>query len=1215
MSRKQKTIEKVILFTKSSDPRTGFLSNESKHSFILDEKRWPTVEHYLQAKKFDGTEYEETIRKAPTVYQARKLAQPYTTLAFDPSGRVSRKKVYGRKDPKKQAEYYIREDWAVVEPVLMEEAIRAKFSQNARLKRRLLDTHNAKLTNPQNPLLGPTLERIRGELSPKSSPTATAASPAPSGWSPKELKDFRSDHLSAKDKKFVEGMVALTLRVAETEGRGKVHAGMVEDAAYSIAPNKKTGEEIVRYIRGINDVSWTDIYSSMPKYERVINEIHEIFTKSDEWQKTQIGPSALIAATLRWLHMEATPAQKEEIYAAASNPSKVDIVLQKQKRWYRRSPEFTPGRRKPKAKAKAKSKSPATTPLTPKEKDTVRAIIEEHRDKLDDITFRQLREILKERLGRSPVMRKRDLKRYVDSVLQEIVTSSPSPDPESPLFPPTPTPTPKAKTPKKTPKPKKKTPSPKAKTPTPPPPERIEKPEDLPDRLTIHDTSDGNFVVWGKPLPRYASKLLVLGGKYPRKLIGGEMIEDRNVMQFRGKILEENIEELKSLGGRHPISGKGKVLGHKVKRQKRNTKILQFQGASLEENRARLEEIGGKYPRKRTGAKWVNDTNRIRFSGLYRDRVEEVIFGSLSTTEKYIAAYQKWVEDKLLDFIDTAIQVAYLKDTTEIDEKMIEMVVLQIYGCEIIEPGSKETLEFDYTDIIHTVLSSRDAYTDYSLTKAAKTLLSRYVESLGRTLTAGVANNTYEEFQSHLKEVNDWADRMGTCPKIGDFTSQEVCILRALRHIAACFKNLLGYPVGVELATRAFLTLLPPRGWRMGAEQYISSVLSSREWKYEDWMAEDEIERQLQAHDVNYPLSEIYKVIKHYDREATSTDSVSGVLGDDCEACAIVFAVAVHYLSPGLHRPGYEHVISRIKVLGFTPEPKVEIREKPTKPPPAEILLDEPDPGEIVEVDSSLTEFEYSDWVVVVANSTSQSLVSKPTLSERITDQVFRAYPYADIYTQRPPTEAYNLGSVILTRPQSGTSRTPLASTSDHRYVACLIAEFNEGGPKKILDTVENRRKWFEGAVTELFKSPQIKKAKSIAFSTVQLTPDEYTEILEDVAISAGYPGTIYILSEASRQKPRASPKSKAARPQRKASGGTPPSQFAASPEPVLSPDMTLAVRYLKVLRPAKLPSETYSEAVENLQTLEKSERDALLKEWEALSPTRRRKAVEEWLE
>lgn len=943
MNRQQKTMEKVIIFDRPSDTRTGFLSNESKHSFILDEKRWPTVEHYIQAKKFDGTEYEEVIRNASTVHQARRLAQPQTKLCVGDGGKISRTKVYGRKNisSSKPTECYMREDWKTAELIFMEEAIRAKFKQNARLKKRLLDTHNASLQNPKNPLVGPILERVRQELSAQHFfPVSSGANPESNGWNPEELDDFKTDRLSAKDRKFVKNLINLALRVAEIEGWDKVHSEMIEDAVFNLAPNKKLGDKVIKYINGIHHISWTDIYTTMPNYEKIINEIHEIFMKMDPWQSHQVGPTVLIAATVRWLNTAATAEQKSSFYKHSDEWESIDIVLQKQKRWYRTTTEITPTKKKavksrsgpskkiPKPKVASlisKKKSTKTTFSSQKEKTLIRQIIEKEQDRIDELTLKEIQALLKEHLGQSPTMKKEEIKEYAFNIIDELKSSEPEPEPKAPKIS-------------------------KSKAPTAPskdiPPKRIEVPKNLPDKLTIHDIANGGFIVWGKPLPKYAGKLLALGGKYPTKTIGGKMVEDRSIMQFQGKSLENNIDKLKSLGGRYLTHGKGFKITQ-------NLKIIQFQGTPLTKNRKELEELGGKYIRKRAGGHQAVDTYRIRFSGssLHRKRVEEIIFGSLTSADKYVAAYQKWAEDKITDFIDTCIQVAHIKSTTEIDEDILKIVVTQIYGCnKMDQPESSmsspsKTITLNYNDIIYTVLS-REEYTQYRLTDTAEALLSQYVESLGSILITGIEKNTYEGFTDHLNKIGKWIDKMGECPKMKGFTSQNVCILRALRHISACFKNILGYPLSAELYIRAFLTLLPPKGWRLSAEQYITTVMEQTggaqtedvdTWKYEDWMAEDEIERHLRSHDITFSLSEIYEVIEHYDQEAISNGSIAGVLFEDDEKdsnrelCAIVFAAAVYYLSPDLQKPGYEHVFRRVKVLGYTPKQETVTRRKKSK--------------------------------------------------------------------------------------------------------------------------------------------------------------------------------------------------------------------------------------------------------------------------------------------
>lgn len=51
------------------------LGTASPHSFQLEDRIWPTVEHYIQAMQFSEEAKQEKIRLAPTVVQARKLGK------------------------------------------------------------------------------------------------------------------------------------------------------------------------------------------------------------------------------------------------------------------------------------------------------------------------------------------------------------------------------------------------------------------------------------------------------------------------------------------------------------------------------------------------------------------------------------------------------------------------------------------------------------------------------------------------------------------------------------------------------------------------------------------------------------------------------------------------------------------------------------------------------------------------------------------------------------------------------------------------------------------------------------------------------------------------------------------------------------------------------------------------------------------------------------
>ncbi|MEO1528481.1 MAG: NADAR family protein [Planctomycetota bacterium] len=130
----------------------GFLCNFSAHGFTLDDRYWPTVEHYFQAQKFLDTEYAEHIRDARTPKEAKNLGQ-------------------SRKQP-------LRSDWEDVKVDVMRRALRAKFGTHTHLRNELLDTGDeelvedspsdyfwgcGKLGGGQN-MLGKLLMEIRHEL-------------------------------------------------------------------------------------------------------------------------------------------------------------------------------------------------------------------------------------------------------------------------------------------------------------------------------------------------------------------------------------------------------------------------------------------------------------------------------------------------------------------------------------------------------------------------------------------------------------------------------------------------------------------------------------------------------------------------------------------------------------------------------------------------------------------------------------------------------------------------------------------------------------------------------------------------------------------------------------------------------------------------------------------------------------------------------------------
>jgi len=95
----------------------GCFSNFSRHSVRVDGKIWMTSEHYFQAQKFVGTEYEDAVAKTYTPREAADMGR--------------------RRD------LPLRQDWDQVKDDVMRKVVRAKFSTLPELREILLSTGDA----------------------------------------------------------------------------------------------------------------------------------------------------------------------------------------------------------------------------------------------------------------------------------------------------------------------------------------------------------------------------------------------------------------------------------------------------------------------------------------------------------------------------------------------------------------------------------------------------------------------------------------------------------------------------------------------------------------------------------------------------------------------------------------------------------------------------------------------------------------------------------------------------------------------------------------------------------------------------------------------------------------------------------------------------------------------------------------------------------------
>ena len=92
----------------------GCFSNFSRHGIELDGKYWPTTEHYFQAQKFAGTEFEEKVRLTQTPREVANMGRD-------------------RSLP-------LRKDWEQVKDSIMTRAVLKKVQTHDIVKKALLST-------------------------------------------------------------------------------------------------------------------------------------------------------------------------------------------------------------------------------------------------------------------------------------------------------------------------------------------------------------------------------------------------------------------------------------------------------------------------------------------------------------------------------------------------------------------------------------------------------------------------------------------------------------------------------------------------------------------------------------------------------------------------------------------------------------------------------------------------------------------------------------------------------------------------------------------------------------------------------------------------------------------------------------------------------------------------------------------------------------------
>lgn len=104
----------TIYFYSALEVDYGCFSNFSRHGFGIDGIYWKTSEHYFQAQKFVGTEFEDKVREARSPKDAAGLGR--------------------RRD------FPLRKDWEGVKDDVMRHAVLKKFQTHAEIREILLNT-------------------------------------------------------------------------------------------------------------------------------------------------------------------------------------------------------------------------------------------------------------------------------------------------------------------------------------------------------------------------------------------------------------------------------------------------------------------------------------------------------------------------------------------------------------------------------------------------------------------------------------------------------------------------------------------------------------------------------------------------------------------------------------------------------------------------------------------------------------------------------------------------------------------------------------------------------------------------------------------------------------------------------------------------------------------------------------------------------------------
>lgn len=305
-----------------------FLSNDSPNGFYEGanndpDRRWyPTVTHFIESKKFEGTQYEKVILQAKTAANVKRLSRERVMLVSD-NDSMYYKKVYGTKLNMCMP----RENWRRIRLKLLERAIRLKFKTCPKLKNKLLKTYPSNLKSDDNNETARILLRLRDEIYKTTKLSTNSEDLDESVFGDINLANIRAL------------LMKLSLYISKMEGLNRVFPEMIDDAIYNIHPKLLNS-----YTKWVSEKSiFLEGDIERPNLDKYIKETRKLYTVLDPYQKQIDSPSVKIGYFILWCNQKDKTLRKylkrfrdEKGKFIKLSKVKPEITIPHGKRWYRR---------------------------------------------------------------------------------------------------------------------------------------------------------------------------------------------------------------------------------------------------------------------------------------------------------------------------------------------------------------------------------------------------------------------------------------------------------------------------------------------------------------------------------------------------------------------------------------------------------------------------------------------------------------------------------------------------------------------------------------------------------------------------------------------------------------------------------------------------------------------------------------------------------------